>query len=123
MKFARSDTSFSRRFHPIEQMEGEDIRTKVLGGYVAAFAGAFLLSAFANRIALQLAGNFCYWLDAAVIGASAMLIYYGYQRREAARREVNHHVRNAMMVILYSEDTDAVEQERKRIDAVLRTWL
>jgi hypothetical protein len=94
----------------------------VLGGYVAAFAGAFLLSAFANRIALQLIDNSCYWLDAAVIGASAMLIY-SYQRREAARREVNHHVRNAMMVILYSEDTDAVEQERKRIDAMLRTWL
>jgi hypothetical protein len=51
------------------------------------------------------------------------LIYHAYQRRDTARREVNHHVRNAMMVILYSEDRDAVEQERKRIDAVLRTWL
>jgi hypothetical protein len=104
-------------------MEWEDIGMKVLGGYVAAFVGAFLLSAFANWIALQLVDTFCYWLDAAGIGASAMLIYYAYQRREAARREVNHHVRNAMMVILYSVDTDAIEQERKRIDAVLRTWL
>jgi hypothetical protein len=57
------------------------------------------------------------------IRAALMLIYYSYQLREAARREVNHHVRNAMMVILYSEAADAVEQERKRIDAVLRTWL
>ena len=104
-------------------MEGKDFRRKVLGGYVAAFSGAFLLSAFANWIGLQLIGSFCYWLDAAGIAISAMLIYHAYQRRDTARREVNHHVRNAMMVILYSEDTDAVEQERKRIDAVLRTWL
>jgi len=52
-----------------------------------------------------------------------MLIHAACERRDSARYEVNHHVRKAMMIVLYSKDKEAMEEARKRIDAALRTWL
>jgi hypothetical protein len=101
----------------------EFVALRILFRYLAVFIGAFALSAAANWVAWHFVGHFSLWIDDVLVGVAAILLFAAYRRHEEVRREVNHHVRNSLQIILYSRDKEAVEEARRRIDNALRTWL
>jgi hypothetical protein len=111
--------------HTMADMETrtEFVALRIFVQYVAAFIGAFALSAAANWVAWHFVGHFSLWIDDVLVGVAAILLFAAYRRHEEVRREVNHHVRNSLQIILYSDDEQAIDEARRRIDQALRTWL
>jgi len=64
------------------------------------------------------------WLEdygnALLIGLLSGFIFYRLFLQDAVIREVNHHVRNALQVILYPENTGDLRAALNRIDWALR---